>query len=242
MSSESLSKQLPRNHIAEMRFFPYKKANKYIKHLNNAYMIGLNSDNYDNCNSFNKKFQQQVPQDNSKKRFLIPESKVSKELEEKIELVNIFNNISRIKAKKDKARTKSTLSFIGAKNIKKVKSNKYHEMLTKALLENTRIKLENLEDLKSFNQPRLSRYTLKRNTSRVMSKIYLEKDSTLASDRVETESKILTPVVSHFSSKEKSVNLPKIKRFTVQPKRINHIFQDCCSISPIVNLNKCVGL
>ena len=90
MSSESLSKQLPRNHIAEMRFFPYKKANKYIKHLNNAYMIGLNSDNYDNCNSFNKKFQQQVPQDNSKKRFLIPESKVSKELEEKIELVNIF--------------------------------------------------------------------------------------------------------------------------------------------------------
>jgi hypothetical protein len=95
-----LAKPISKSHITERRFSAYLKANTYIKHLNRIYESTHNPSISDKAYSLSKNFQVQTPSNLDFKVSMLPKSQVSKELEEKTDLLHKYQNIEEIRPRR----------------------------------------------------------------------------------------------------------------------------------------------
>lgn len=111
LSPLNSKKELPKNHNIETRYQSYEKAKDYIKHLTRVYDNTLfKSAEYDFSCVESINFRSKLPQLNAKfKPSNYPNSHLSKELFEKMNMINAYNNLSGIKNSKTRFRPKSTI-------------------------------------------------------------------------------------------------------------------------------------
>ena len=129
------SKKVSKDHIAEHRFDSYNKSRKYINHLNNLYELQLDKCAYDQSLVDNQLFKKQIP-NSLKKPSLLPTSPVSEKILQKIRLLNIFQNLSETRIKKNLNKVKQTTPIRRKAHSKYFESRKYSELLIR--LKNTR--------------------------------------------------------------------------------------------------------
>ena len=132
LSPLSSKKELPKNHNIEARYQSYDKAKDYIKHLSRVYdNTLLKSAEYDASCVESINFRSKLPQLNGKfKLSNYPASHLSKELFEKMTMINAYNQLSEIKISKVKFRPKSTV-FPSPKEAKTANKEKDEANYTK---------------------------------------------------------------------------------------------------------------
>lgn len=101
------TKPISKSHFTEKRFSAYLKANAYIKHLNRVYDSSQNP-SIDSAYSFSKNFRSQTPSNLDFKVSLLPRSQISREIEEKTDLIHKYNKIEEIRPKRNKVTRIST--------------------------------------------------------------------------------------------------------------------------------------
>ena len=146
------TRPISKSHFTEKRFSAYLKANSYIKHLNRVYDSSQNP-SIDSAYSFSKNFRSQTPSNLDFKVSLLPRSQISREIEEKTDLIQKkLSNHSDLREKKglkvlihsilsernnrcgdckkfvceciEKTKDHFLKKFINSKNYKEIKKNK----------------------------------------------------------------------------------------------------------------------
>ena len=102
-------KELPKNHNIEARYHSYERANDYIIHLSRVYDSALQkSSEYDFSCIESLKFKSKLPLLHGKfKLSCYPNSRLSKELLEKIAMINAYNNLSECNVSRSKVKNKT---------------------------------------------------------------------------------------------------------------------------------------
>ena len=99
------TKPISKSHFTEKRFSAYVKADSYIQHLNRVYDSSQNP-SMDSAYNRSKNFRYQTPTNLDFKVSLFPRSQISREIEEKTDLVHTYHNIEEIRPRRSKiART-----------------------------------------------------------------------------------------------------------------------------------------
>jgi hypothetical protein len=231
MSEISLHKQLPKNHIIESRFIPYEKASTYIKHLNNVYCLNQNTSAYDNIKDVHHQFKSLSPEGKVSKHSCSPTSKLSKELEDQIIKLNLFQNLSNLKRQvTKKSRAKSIENSIHIKTIDKMDKNKYTRIMNKIntgyIWETRKASIFSGE---SQSRRKIFKDSVQNSKKKTFNEAILE--STLASDRLEIDK-------NNFSSncnildEEKFIRLPRIKIENLDDKKVEYSPESFFTTSP----------
>ncbi|OMJ89427.1 hypothetical protein SteCoe_8426 [Stentor coeruleus] len=263
MSIDSLSKQLPIGHILERRFSPYKKANNFIKHFE-KHLSSKHQIDYDNTLvTLHSKFTHKTPEPEPKITSISPMAKLTRELQHKIEAINTYNNLSESKpikrrTKRIKSQKPQSISKLESKKNKK----NYFQMINQAYYE---IGKRNVSLSGKINK---DQEDMSRITKSFLSKKRLKAEGNEKDDSIRESEKrdfMITeisspeccgvsyteesPVKSYYSNafncklKNCSGEWHGGKRMKNYPKamRKNEDMKSLLSISPILDLNKCVG-
>lgn len=263
MSIDSLSKQLPIGHIAERRFSPYKKANNFIKHFEKHLISKHQIENDKTIVTLHSKYKHKTPEPEPKIASISPMAKLTRELQNKIEAVNTYNNLSESKpiqrrTKRIKSQQPQSISKLEGKMVKK----NYFQMINQAFYETGKRNVS-LSGKISKEQEDMSRIT-----KSFLSKKRLKGESPEKNDSAkESEKKdfMITEINSpeYFGilyTEDSPIKRPysnvynyKVKCYSgechggkgqkscakVQKKKED--MKDLLSISPILDLNKCIG-
>lgn len=137
MSIESLPKQLSSMHILERRFSPYKKANYFIKHYEKQLIYKNQASPSKDTVFIHNKFKYILPEPETVKQSCTPAAKVSREIQQKIEIINTFNNLSELKPVKKKSnRIKSNHLQTISKLEAIIAKTKYFQLVNEAFYDN----------------------------------------------------------------------------------------------------------
>ncbi|OMJ65273.1 hypothetical protein SteCoe_38646 [Stentor coeruleus] len=137
MSIESLPKQLPSMHILERRFSPYKKANYFIKHFEKQLLSKIQSSQNKDPIFIHNKYKYLLPEPETVKKSYTPAAKLSREIQQKIEIINTFNNLSELKpVKKKSKRVKSNQLQTIPKLEVIIAKTKYFQLVNEAFNDN----------------------------------------------------------------------------------------------------------
>lgn len=135
MSVKYLPRQLPSDHIVQRRFNPYKKANFIIKHMEKAKLSPRVLDLPD-AELPHIGMKKDLCFEESKGVNLSPMSKLSFEIQQKIDAINSFNNLSITKPEKHKKCYKVATPKEGNKKFTiKLEKKNYYELVQKAFNE-----------------------------------------------------------------------------------------------------------
>lgn len=152
MSIKALPKQLPSEHILERRFSPYKKASNYIRHLERHFSYKNQIELLKYPMSAYTKSREKLPQTEKSKKCLSPVGQLSHELQQKIELLNNYNNLSEIQPKKKRTkRIKSHQLKTVTKFEIKIEKKNYAQLINKVFYEKKEKTIDLLKKL-SANQ------------------------------------------------------------------------------------------
>ena len=238
------SKQLPPNHIIERRFKPYGKASQSIRHLENLHKLNQSPTYYDKCNDLHKRFKQQLPQNGLNKHSSIPISKISREIEEKIDLVGIYNNLSESKIVTKLSKRISQSPRIGYESPRKIEKNKYLNLINQALIECRKNSRKQREELAKTPEPLSTGRSFEKKKGMERESRCLERvESTNASEIARHSSKVNVKMMEKYfvtQLQEKISNLPAISQRKVRKANRGNSLEKALCITPILDAYNCI--
>lgn len=133
MSSVFLIKNVSKDIIDDTRFYAYEKASDYVKHMKKSLDIKKPSAHFDKSDLLTKTFQSSTPDNPKIHPSLMPKSSLSSRIKFKINLVNAYHQLSDLKPKplKSKSKEEKNLKNLTPKRIFSPK--KYNHSITKLL-------------------------------------------------------------------------------------------------------------
>lgn len=140
------TKPISKSHFTEKRFSAYLKADTYIKHLNRVYDSSQNP-SIDSAYSQSKNFRFQTPTNLDFKVSYLPRSHISREIEEKTDLIHKYHNIEEIRPRRNKITRTSTPIQRRLNNHSNIREKKELKILIHSILSE---KKNRCEDCKKF--------------------------------------------------------------------------------------------
>ena len=260
MSVKFFPKQLPSDHIAQRRFSPYQKANSLIRHLEKA-KYAAQSPAPSSPSALSPTCKCKTSQSKEGKVYnLTPLSRLNKKMQQKIEIINSFNNLSCSKTQKHKKRTCANSSPTSQKHrvFIKIEKKNYHLLVNKAFNDNTKPSVKESLPLESNQSDESKQSKLKsRQQSRCKSqdkitstraserweipKDYGLLDVVLRPDGIKNERIMNRCRERHRRSEEGKDLFKGLNRFVKKTLDFEVELKDIMCISPILDLNRCNG-
>lgn len=255
MSVKYLPRQLPNDHIVQRRFNPYKKANFIIRHMEKAKLSPrvLDQPEVELPHIEIKKIQ---CFEDSKGVNLSPMSKLSFEVQQKIDAINSFNNLSCCKPLKHKRCYKASTPKEANKKFKiKLEKKNYYELIQKAFNETGKCSIKECvavdrEAVARIRKSPNSKSLEKMRSSRAIESFEITKtefttfDNFLNYEKQLKSRSMSRKVRSHKQSRivdfARDQSMKRMKQ--LREKKSSDIdLTDVMSISPITDTNKCIG-
>ena len=133
MSSAFLIKNVSKEIIDDTRFYAYEKASDYVKHMKKSLESKKPSTHFDKSDLLTKTFQSSTPDNPKIHPSLMPKSSLSSRIKFKINLVNAYHQLSDLKPKPLKSKSKEEKNQRNLSPKRIFSPKKYNHSITKLL-------------------------------------------------------------------------------------------------------------